>query len=81
MLILESELNRALLIKEAEELKGEIHKVAKQARSMGSLISTAAPKSSAVTMSPFKRSRLRAAAGTGKTRHLRADGASSFPGS
>lgn len=42
LLILESELNRALLVKEMGELKGEIHKVALQARSMGSVINTAA---------------------------------------
>lgn len=41
LLILESEVNRVLLVKEVGELRGEIHKVALGARSMGSLISTA----------------------------------------
>lgn len=42
MLILESELNRALVVKEAEELRGEVRDAVMQAQHVKSLISTAA---------------------------------------
>ena len=42
MLILESELNRALLAKEVEEFRGEIRDVVMQAQHVRSVISTAA---------------------------------------
>jgi hypothetical protein len=49
LLILESELNRVLLLNEARELKGEVHKVAELARGMGSVVSSAADVAGALS--------------------------------
>lgn len=42
LLVLESELNRALLQNEVKELKGEFRQLTQQVRSIGSIVSTAA---------------------------------------
>jgi hypothetical protein len=42
LLLLESELNRALLLSEARQLKNELHQLSNQVRSLGSLVSSAA---------------------------------------
>jgi len=42
MLVLESELNRALLLNEVQDLKNEMHHLKAQVHAMGSLVSSAA---------------------------------------
>jgi hypothetical protein len=42
MLVMESELNRALLLNEARDLKHEVHQLKAQVQAMGSLVSSAA---------------------------------------
>ncbi len=42
MLVLESELNRALLLKDVQDLKHEMHHLKSQVQAMGSLVSSAA---------------------------------------
>jgi hypothetical protein len=49
LLILESELNRSLLLNEVRELKGEFHKVTVQARGMGAMVSSVADLAGALS--------------------------------